>query len=157
MRGTHAAVAWHIAENSPIIPRDPVTGLTAHQDHYPIPAEDFGEDTTKAHYLPIEPRSPAAPTPPPPISSTAGVRAIASERAVMEAFASAAHQEYFPIAQTRRPTLRGSGPTSIGSDTSPKTIAELFQDMLRQAYEAGVDAAKSGEAFETWYQREVLR
>jgi len=39
----------------------------------------------------------------------------------------------------------------------PRPIAESFQDMLRQAFEAGVTAATSGELFESWYQREVLR
>lgn len=38
-----------------------------------------------------------------------------------------------------------------------RSIAELFQDMLRSAFQAGVTAAAIGESFETWYQREVLR
>ena len=40
---------------------------------------------------------------------------------------------------------------------TPLPIAESFQDMLRTAFQAGVAAAASGDAFETWYQREVLR
>jgi hypothetical protein len=39
----------------------------------------------------------------------------------------------------------------------PQSIAESFQDMLRATFQAGVAAATSGETFETWYQREVLR
>ena len=39
----------------------------------------------------------------------------------------------------------------------PASIAEAFQDMLRGAFQAGLAAATSGETFETWYQREVLR
>ena len=39
----------------------------------------------------------------------------------------------------------------------PRSIAELFQDMLRAAYQAGAVSASSGETFETWYQREVLQ
>jgi hypothetical protein len=39
----------------------------------------------------------------------------------------------------------------------PRSIAELFQDMLRIAYEAGAASAATGEIFETWYQREVLQ
>ena len=35
--------------------------------------------------------------------------------------------------------------------------AEMFQDMLRVAYQAGALSAQSGETFEDWYQREVLR
>jgi hypothetical protein len=39
----------------------------------------------------------------------------------------------------------------------PRSIAESFQDMLRIAYQAGAASAATGENFETWYQREVLR
>jgi len=38
-----------------------------------------------------------------------------------------------------------------------RSIAELFQDMLRTAFQAGAISASSGETFETWYQREVLQ
>lgn len=37
------------------------------------------------------------------------------------------------------------------------SIAELFQSMLRSAYQAGATSARTGEPFETWYQREVLQ
>jgi len=43
------------------------------------------------------------------------------------------------------------------AEERPRTIAESFQDMLRGAFTAGRAAAQSGEHFETWYQREVLR
>jgi hypothetical protein len=39
----------------------------------------------------------------------------------------------------------------------PASIAEAFQDMLRGAFQAGLAAATSGDLFEIWYQREVLR
>jgi len=39
----------------------------------------------------------------------------------------------------------------------PRSIAELFQDMLRSAYQAGAASAATGEPFEMWYQREVLQ
>lgn len=39
----------------------------------------------------------------------------------------------------------------------PRSIAESFQDMLRIAYQAGAASASPGEAFEIWYQREVLK
>lgn len=60
-----------------------------------------------------------------------------------------------PAPPTRPPFAEASAPTP----TTPKarSIAEMFQTMLRQAFEAGVAAADSGEAFESWYQREVLR
>ncbi len=38
-----------------------------------------------------------------------------------------------------------------------RSIAEAFQDMLRQAFEAGSAAAANGETFENWYQREILQ
>jgi hypothetical protein len=63
-----------------------------------------------------------------------------------------------PAPPTRPPFAEASAPTPTTS-TTPKarSIAEMFQDMLRQAFEAGIAAADSGEAFESWYQREVLR
>lgn len=39
----------------------------------------------------------------------------------------------------------------------PPSIAELFQSMLRTAYQAGAASASTGESFETWYEREVLQ
>jgi hypothetical protein len=43
------------------------------------------------------------------------------------------------------------------SPSRPRSIAESFQDMLRQAFEAGRASNQAGETFETWYQREVLQ
>ncbi len=54
------------------------------------------------------------------------------------------------------PTLPPPFSLQISSHGSP-SIAELFQDMLRRAFTGGVAAAASGETFETWYHREVLR
>jgi hypothetical protein len=65
-----------------------------------------------------------------------------------------------PAPPTRPPFAEASAPTprpTPGATPGPRSVAELFQDMLRQAFEAGVVAADSGEAFESWYQREVLQ
>jgi|ERR1700674_169153 len=87
--------------------------------------DDFSGGDTKAHYLPIAPRTPAPATIPPSLPPDAS-------------------EEILEIAQAVDP------PRS-------RSIAEAFQDMLRQSFAAGAAAAKSGELFETWYQREVLR
>jgi hypothetical protein len=81
------------------------------------------EEDTKAHYVPIEPRTPAAPTPPPPMS-----------RADIDAEAT----------ELPPPPSRAT------------SIAEAFQNMLRQAFTAGRETA-TNETFESWYEREVLR
>jgi hypothetical protein len=99
---------------------------TTVDDEIPID-DDFGGGNTKAHYLPIEPRTPAPATVPPPWSPP-----------------SESSEEILEIAQAVDP------PRS-------RSIAESFQDMLRQTFTAGAAAALSGETFETWYQREVLR
>jgi len=94
----------------------------------PVGEDDgFGGDT-KAHYLPIEPRKPAAPSVPPPLAPPSG--SVPTKMS-----------EIAPIVDPPR----------------SHSIAESFQDMLRQAFLAGAAAAQSGETFETWYQREVLR
>ena len=48
-------------------------------------------------------------------------------------------------------------PPPSTSVVDERSIAELFQDMLWAAYQAGATSASSGETFETWYQREVLQ
>lgn len=48
-------------------------------------------------------------------------------------------------------------PPALPEAKQLRPIAELFQDMLRSAYQAGVASARTGEPFETWYQREVLQ
>jgi hypothetical protein len=63
-------------------------------------------------------------------------------------------QHYLPI-EPRGPAV--PEPLPPPPFVATRTIAESFQDMLRQAFAAGVAAATSGEAFESWYQREILR
>jgi hypothetical protein len=129
-RGTRSAIERHIAESA-VDQDDEVTA---------IPDDDFGGGNTKAYYFPVEPRGPAPlysddddsvlPPPPPVVGAT-------------------------DDATTLPPPFAAKKPTQAPPVARP--IAELFQDMLRTAFEAGVTAGKSGEAFETWYQREVLQ
>jgi len=99
--------------------------------------DDYNDDNTDitiAHYLPVEPRTPASSA----LSSSDGVPV---EPRVLAA-SSSPNQPTRPVTESSQPA---------------RSIAELFQDMLRQAFAAGVAAAGKGETFETWYQREVLR
>jgi hypothetical protein len=63
-------------------------------------------------------------------------------------------QHYLPI-EPREPAL--PEPLPPPPSVTARSIAESFQDMLRQTFAAGVAAAASGEAFESWYQRKILR
>lgn len=58
---------------------------------------------------------------------------------------------YLPNAP-RKPASPSELPTE-----SSRSIAESFQDMLRESFTAGLSAALNGETFEIWYQREVLQ
>ena len=82
---------------------------------------------TMAHYLPIEPREPA-PT-----------------------------AESLPLQRPTPDPLPPPPSTETSADPRPRSIAELFQDMLRSAFQAGEVSTTTGETFETWYQREVLK
>lgn len=122
-------------------------------DATPVDDEDFG-GRTEAHYLPVEPRRPAPSIPP----------------MFGDADTSAPHLP--PPPENPRDVycqLCGTGRVvanlpeilawSCGHwiRKQPPSVAEAFQEMLRGAYRAGTAAAASGEAFETWYAREVLR
>lgn len=61
-----------------------------------------------------------------------------------------------PATMADRPSPPELPPPPAFSPTTT-SIAEAFQTMLRDAFQAGLDAAASGETFEIWYQREVLR
>ena len=156
-RGTYAIIDRHIADSAI---RDDAhvndAAPTAPYEQLVADGEAFGGDT-KAHYLPMEPREPAPstfnesdmltpvelpppPPPPPPREvddrscETCGAGKLATDLPEISVW-SCGHW-----IQKR-----------------PRSIAELFQDMLRSAYQAGVAATTSGESFETWYQREVLQ
>lgn len=148
--GTREAIDQHVAERAAADRAE-----TDHQEAWrsltspavPIDA-DIGGDT-KAHYLPMQPREPAAPMfaelptppelpPPPPPPPTPCPHCQLGD----------------PIAELPEIFAWSCGHW-IRRKVQP--IAEAFQDMLRSAYQAGVAAATSGESFESWYQREVLR
>lgn len=105
-------------------------------------SSDFGGDT-KAHYLPIEPRVPALPALPDVVEPLCRLRGC------LAPLNSEGSCVVHPITNFTEPGEPQPPP-------HPRAIAELFQDMLRQAFQAGVAAAASGEAFEAWYAREVL-
>lgn len=107
----------------------------------PLDPPNYEGGDTQVHYLPSPPRAPAPPVPeaedtqPPPLPPTP-------------------------------PVPPGDESVREGADTWPRghevaapsrSIAEAFQDMLRIAYQAGAASTTTGEIFETWYQRVVLR
>lgn len=141
--GSYAVVARHIAE--------------MHAKTRGPPPADFEGDATEAHYVPMEPRIPAATAfgeadsitpferPPPSPPSPPAVLVDAPCRTCGEGVL---------VADLPEITAWSCG---HWTDKRPRSIAELFQDMLRSAFEAGVASAATGESFETWYQREVLQ
>lgn len=148
-RGTLSVIERHIAQSS--TEDSAHAAPTAPYDQLVDSGDDFLGGDTKAHYLPMEPRQPAPtgeslplqrpdrpatpePLPPPPSSSTNTQQLDGDEELVLIA--------------------RITGPAT---PVASRSIAELFQDMLRSAFQAGATAATTGESFETWYQREVLR
>lgn len=145
-RGTHAVIERHIATEN-----DRTAVPTA--PYGTIDSDEFGGDT-KANYFPHEPRRPAptgealplerpsTPDPLPPPPSTAVINTCPR----------------CGIGQSAC-DLPEIGAWSCGHwiEKQPRSIAELFQDMLRSAFQAGAAATMAGESFETWYQREVLR
>jgi hypothetical protein len=147
-RGSFTAIERHIVEASAAKISDAIPPGPYDQ----IEIEDFGGGNTKANYLPNEPRRPAPagetlprpgtpePLPPPPTVTHA---ARCPSCGIGESIC----------------TLSEIAVWSCGHWilTRPRSIAESFQDMLRIAYQAGAAAASTGEAFETWYQREVLQ
>ena len=138
-RGTYETIERHITEsNLPAYARDvresdgaPTAPHNQLFDQV-IERDHFGGDTM-AHYLPNEPRKPA-PT-----------------------------GESQPLTRPNRPGTPEPLPpppsiaSADGLENRPRSIAELFQDMLRSAFQAGTAAITTGDSFETWYQREVLQ
>lgn len=149
-RGTYAAIERHIAvENDRgAIPTAPYEQLSE--------AETFGGNT-KANYFPHEPRRPAPTGESPPLQRSD--RPLTPEP--LPPPPSAAAVTTCPRCGIGQPTcdLPEIGAWSCGHwiEKQPRSIAELFQDMLRSAFQAGAAATMDGESFETWYQREVLR
>lgn len=132
-RGTRADIERHIAQ-------------TADDDAYAAVVDDnnFGTgDTTKAHYLPVTPRQPARASAPPTFTDDPSAPELPPSP----------RPGGFEIDMIVTENLRDLHDDAVVS----RSIAEAFQDMLRIAYQAGVLAATSGEAFESWYQREVMQ
>lgn len=140
--GTRATIERHIAESLTEEPR------AVTKPYISIPVGDFVDGDTEAHYLPVTPRVPAAMAfndtdpdapdlPPPPHGDDCPLCEIGTS-----------------VADLLQITAWSCG---HWLRKNPQPIAEAFQDMLRGAYLAGVSAAESGEIFEDWYQREVLR
>ena len=152
-RGTHAAIERHIAESSVLDDQDTRDATPTATYEQLADNDDFVGGNTMAHYLPMEPRAPA-PTPfnetdldsitPTELPPTSNI--IDELCRLCDAGAAIADLHLwiqFPQNQT---VISG-----------PRSIAELFQDMLRSAFQAGTVSTATGESFETWYQREVLQ
>jgi hypothetical protein len=149
-RGTYSAIEQHIAEKSDedVSAAGVVTARYAPIDD----GDEFGGGDTMAHYLPHAPRKPAPtgeslplqrptpePLPPPPPTP---------------------REDTCPLCGIGDPAcnLPEIAAWSCGHwiHKRPRSIAELFQDMLRIAYQAGARSGTDGEPFERWYEREVL-
>ena len=173
VRGTYAEVARHIIDELPLqrgapeiepepslvsrgfpsaLARDDAATRAAIERYAAVAGKgvptddgsDFGGDT-QAHYLPIEPRVPALPALPDVVEPLCRLRGCLA-----------------PLSSDGACVVHSIGTSNFTEPGQPqppprpRAIAELFQDMLRQAFSAGVAAAASGEAFEQWYAREVL-
>lgn len=102
--------------------------------------EEFGGGDTQAHYVPIEPRKPAPTGEAPPL---------------MREPRPGTPEPLPPPPEVSCSSANSADP--VGKEPIPRSIAELFQAMLRIAYAAGAASASTQETFETWYQREVLQ
>lgn len=126
-RGTRIHIERHIAQELSRDENDTDAAIVI-DDNFAM------GDTTKAHYLPVTPRQPAPPT----FTDNPSAPELPSP-----------------------PNPGGFGAdANVDEDNKVvvvRSIAEAFQDMLRIAYQAGALSATSGEAFESWYQREVLQ
>jgi hypothetical protein len=143
--GTYAAVEQHIG--AALAP-----GARATTDPYPsvvVKGDDFGGGNTQAHYLPVSPRAPASPD----RDSDSSVAALPPPPSI--------DRDACPLCANGLPIadLPEIAAWSCGHwiRKRPRPIAEAFQAMLRSAYAAGELSARSGENFESWYQREVLQ
>ena len=152
-RGAYAAIERHIAENSVHDDRDERDAAPiAPYDQLVDSSDNFGGGATRAHYLPMAPREPASSTfneaaaitppelPPPPHGAIDEMCRLCGAGAT--------------IADLLEITVWSCG---HWIHKRPRSIAELFQDMLRSAFQAGAVSTTTGESFETWYEREVLQ
>ena len=156
-RGKREAIARHIAENSVHDDHDDrdvrdAAPTAPYAQLVDSSASDVGD--TQVHYLPMEPREPAPTlfdeedsiTPPElslPLPPCGAVDALCRRCGTGT-----------PIADLPEITAWSCG---HWIHKRPRSIAELFQDMLRSAFQAGAASITTGESFEIWYQREVLQ
>lgn len=144
-RGSYAAIERHInVENDrEAVPTAP----------YEVDSDSFGGNT-KANYFPHEPRRPAPTGESPPLPRPGTPEPLPPPPAVA-------------VISTCPRCGIGQSVCDLAEicvwscghwiEKHSRSIAELFQDMLRSAFQAGAAATMDGESFETWYQREVLR
>jgi hypothetical protein len=137
--GTFEALALHIATENSAPERSSGTVRDS---------SDVNRDTA-AHYLPVEPRSPA---PAAPVEDQPTRPELPLLRLPVNACPTC--QIGAQVADLPEVVAWSCG---HWTRTKPQPVAESFQDMLRTTFQAGVAAATSGETFETWYQREVLQ
>jgi hypothetical protein len=145
----------------PIEPREPAPpsppcrarGCQAPLNRYGTCSVHFRESLRLNEATPV-------PLPPAPSEAYAVMEVDLPVDAQVDGAAPIAESQTIPLKRMpREPGAVFRDPPQISSPDLPRSrsIAEAFQDMLRQAFEAGGAAARSGETFETWYQREVLR
>lgn len=147
-RGTYAVIERHIAETADV--RDAVPAAPYDQ----IEIDDFGGGNTKANYLPSEPRRPAPTGESPPLPRPGTPEPLPPPPAVIREDACPTCGNVKSICTLPEISVWACGHWILKRQRS---IAEAFQDMLRIAYQAGAASASTGEAFEIWYQREVLQ
>ena len=151
-RGSYAVVERHIAEaaehdvrTSNAIPPGPYDQLEI---------DDFGGGDTKANYLPNEPRRPAPTGESPPLPRPGTPEPLPPPPTVIREDRCPSCGNVKSICALPEIAVWACGHWIL---KRPRSIAESFQDMLRIAYQAGAASASTGEAFEIWYQREVLQ
>ena len=142
MSGTYAAIELHVAQCAA---QERALDDTAIVRNAPTD-DDFGGGATKAHYLPNAPREPAP-----------FFLLPCRPRGCLAPLNSAGTCTVHNLAGEPERESAPELPPPPPNPARAHSIAESFQDMLRQAFEAGRASNQVGETFETWYQREVLR
>ncbi len=152
-RGSYDMIEKHILEAG----REPDVSDTS--DAIPVVPYDqieidaFGGDT-KANYLPSELRRPAPTGESPPLPRPGTPEPLPPPPVVIREDACPICGNVKSICTLPEISVWACGHWILKRQRS---IAEAFQDMLRIAYQAGAASASTGEAFEIWYQREVLQ
>ena len=151
-RGSYEVIERHVAEANAEEARATSDAIPV-APYDQIEIDDFGGDT-KANYLPSEPRRPAPTGESPPLPRPGTPEPLPPLPTVIHENACPSCGNWKSICTLPEISVWACGHW-IGK--RQRSIAEAFQDMLRIAYQAGAASASTGEAFETWYQREVLQ